>query len=773
MLKTKLVFLSDNLLRTLACIWLLIILIVVMGVWRKGLSFDSSIISLLPASQQNPAVQLATDKMAAEFSQRIFLLVSSQDDQLARTAVAEAANRFAQQEGVSELIWRIGSTELGRFDNNYFAYRFSILSSDLRHALLAADYDFVENKALQKVYSPVSIAGGSLIEDPFRLFAELKINQSSALKLKAEDGLLRVSSAEHPTYLLIITLAKSPFEQALQSQVLQVLSDLDNVPGVSIEASGMLLHASAGTVQARSEIQTIGLGSLLSVVVLVLLVFRRWQPLLLMLLPVTVGCVVAASVTMLVFTKVHLITFAFGAGLVGVSVDYALHFICERKSKVPAKTTLIKLLPGLVLGLFSSVLAYAVQTLTPFPGLQQMATFSIAGLIAAWLTVILWLPLLTSDNIRQPAEASKKLSLLRNTFPRLQPKPGIIFMMLVLFVTASLSVFKHEGVDDVRLLQTSPPALLAQEQRVQTILGTASSSQFLLIQAGNIEEALQKEERLQSTLESLINNGYLNGSQGLSDVIPSELRQRENLQLVMDLYTSKLEDYLGRLGLPLALAAKISKEFFELNSPVLSFDEWMLLPGENQWKPLLIQQTREQVTTLIRLQGLSPQGLSRLENFSATDPSITFVDRVADISTVLGKYRTQVSYWLAVAYLVIFLLLTIRYRTQVWCIVLPPFMASVLTMALIIELEGGVNLFHLLALVLVLGIGLDMGIFLTETRGDSYTWLAVTLSSFTSLMAFGLLALSQTPVLHHFGLTVLLGLTLVWLLTLLLRPRFS
>ena len=74
-----------------------------------------------------------------------------------------------------------------------------------------------------------------------------------------------------------------------------------------------------------------------------------------------------------------------------------------------------------------------------------------------------------------------------------------------------------------------------------------------------------------------------------------------------------------------------------------------------------------------------------------------------------------------------------------------------------------------MALLLVLGIGLDMGIFLIETDGAPHTWLAVSLSAYTSLLAFGMLALSDTPVLHHFGLTVLIGLTIVWLVTPLMR----
>jgi len=72
------------------------------------------------------------------------------------------------------------------------------------------------------------------------------------------------------------------------------------------------------------------------------------------------------------------------------------------------------------------------------------------------------------------------------------------------------------------------------------------------------------------------------------------------------------------------------------------------------------------------------------------------------------------------------------------------------------------TVFHCLALLLVLGIGLDAAIFLKETQSSAYTWLAVSLSSITTFLAFGLLSLSQTPVLHFFGQTVAVGIVAIW-----------
>jgi predicted exporter len=66
------------------------------------------------------------------------------------------------------------------------------------------------------------------------------------------------------------------------------------------------------------------------------------------------------------------------------------------------------------------------------------------------------------------------------------------------------------------------------------------------------------------------------------------------------------------------------------------------------------------------------------------------------------------------------------------------------------------QLFHVLALMLLLGIGVDYGIFFQEhsLRRDPTAWLATVLSALSTQLSFGLLGLSQTPALRAFGLTV-------------------
>nr|WP_072599089.1 hypothetical protein [Vibrio vulnificus] len=61
--------------------------------------------------------------------------------------------------------------------------------------------------------------------------------------------------------------------------------------------------------------------------------------------------------------------------------------------------------------------------------------------------------------------------------------------------------------------------------------------------------------------------------------------------------------------------------------------------------------------------------------------------------------------------------------------------------------------------------------FFAEQQGSHSTLLAVTLSAITTLLSFGLLALSATHAIHSFGLTVLSGIFVAWLLAPMAIPN--
>ncbi|MCV5887103.1 MMPL family transporter, partial [Escherichia coli] len=104
---------------------------------------------------------------------------------------------------------------------------------------------------------------------------------------------------------------------------------------------------------------------------------------------------VALSGTTWIFGKVHLFSLVFAASLIGVSIDYAFHYLTERLAagnEWDSEQGLKHIFIAITLGLITSLIGYLGMLVAPFPGLQQLALFSSIGLIAAYITVVAWYP---------------------------------------------------------------------------------------------------------------------------------------------------------------------------------------------------------------------------------------------------------------------------------------------------------------------------------------------------------------------------------------------
>ena len=147
--------------------------------------------------------------------------------------------------------------------------------------------------------------------------------------------------------------------------------------------------------------------------------------------------------------------------------------------------------------------------------------------------------------------------------------------------------------------------------------------------------------------------------------------------------------------------------------------------------------------------------------------AIVFTRRVSgEISSLFGQYRRQTIWLTLISYGVVLLLLAMRYGVSGGLLVMaPPVIAAIASLSVLGFLGEPISLFNVMALLLVLGIGVDYALFFRETGVENpSTLLAIALSSLTTLLAFGLLALSATTAVHAFGLTIV-GILVAFLLS--------
>ena len=337
-------------------------------------------------------------------------------------------------------------------------------------------------------------------------------------------------------------------------------------------------------------------------------------------------------------------------------------------------------------------------------------------------------------------------------------------MFLVLF--SFLGIAKLKTNDDIRLLYSSNATVLANEKLTREILNNQQASQFFLITGQNPQEVLQKEEILTQKLEELIQENKINSYTSISQFIPSIDKQNTNYLLIKEKLMQKYFKQHGQeLGLSPEQILNIQQDFTNSYNKKLQLSNLSTQPIFELIKPLWLGKINNQYASIVLLNNISD--LPALQKLNQEKNGIYFLDKVGEISDTFKQYRNISFKLLLVVYSVILILLLLRYGyKKTIFIFIPSTLAALLSFGILGYLGYSLNLFHILGLFLVLGIGFDYAIFYAESNDPKHhkqTVLAIFLSSITTLMSFGLLAFSSFPVIHSFGLIVFLGILFAYL----------
>lgn len=513
---------------------------------------------------------------------------------------------------------------------------------------------------------------------------------------------------------------------------------------------------------------TIGWGSLLAVIALVLVTFKAVGPMLLIGVSLLIGCAAGLSATVMVFGEVNLLTLVFGASLVGVAEDFGIHYFASRLGN-PARSrwSLMRhLLPGLSLALITSVLGYLVLAVVPFPGLRQMALFSSVGLVAAFATAVCWFPWLDRGEPRSGRFAAGMAATL-GRWPVLKGA-GLWATLLGLSVVCGVGLSRLHVNDDLRQLQSSPSALMKSQIEVGRLLQMPSPAQFFLVQGRTEDEVLKREEALKQVISAWLAKPAQRELQvrvsAVSDWVPSHGRQADNRALTQ----AREQAVLKQVGQ--ALGETLERPAFAAEP--LGLSAWLGSPVSEGLRAQWLGAQGEGFASAVLIRGLQQQAQAQaLREATQAVDGVQWVDRASEISELMGRFRGVMGWLLVVGHALVLLTLMLRFGRNAWRAWLPCAMGSLLCVAILGWLGESFQLFNLLALMLLLGMGVDYGIFLLEHPGEQqgHAWLAVLLGAISTGLSFGLLALSATPALRAFGLTLLIGLVLVCLLAPALR----
>jgi predicted exporter len=569
-------------------------------------------------------------------------------------------------------------------------------------------------------------------------------------------------------------------QRAALDQLDRALRSIEGGAGLQMTVSGagkfsvMMEERTRGTAQLLGTIATVGM------LVLLFIAYRRIGSVVLSALPLASAGLAGLAAVSAIFGTVHGITLAFGFTLIGVAQDYPMHLLSHRRADYEPVAIARELWPTLATGVASTCIAYFTFLFSGVVGLAQLACFTVAGLAVAGLTTRFALPVLM--DARGPDYGdSKLLDRLWShiaTLPRLRRTAGVVAVVALAVVAFAPAPWWE---NDLSKLTPVPQDLIAQDTALRSELGTPDLRYLLVVSAPDSEQALARLEGLEPALQKLVARGAITGYEHAARFVPTIATQQRRQQRLPDAETlraalrSAEADTPFRAGVfepfvddverahhlaPLTLARM-------RDSPLGSSLEMLLTERGGKAAALV---TFSGVNDVAALRQLAPHAGSGAILLDIKDAS----------ETLVATQRTRILWTLIAAAILLVgvIAFSLRARSRVLRVLAPMALTTLIILAILRGSGVSMNLFHLIALILAAGLGLDYALFFEHASRDRAeqrrTLHAVLVCSISTLMVFALLAASSLPVLRAIGVTVTLGVILNFVLALLLtRPAPS
>jgi predicted exporter len=758
------------------------------------LQVTTDITHFLPAGSDHRLAELSRSLSDSTLTRTLILSIGGPEPGAVRTAAASLTSELSVHPEVA-WIQRGPTAELAQGVYQMYGSRLSYFISDRPEDELPRAFgDEALQRSARALKQQLALPTSPLLSrmagaDPLQWFPAIlrRFEQARTGQSLDVDGDQLVTRDRRHAIIFLGT-RHSPFnsqaQEPLLSDITRTFDRLNRGAGgaLMLERGGVAPIAVDAEHRMRGDLTRISLASSLGVVLLFLGLFGSIRMMLLAFLPLIAGALVATTMGLLLFGKLHAITLTIGSTLIGVAIDYPILLLTHRvlsPHDSPAQVVR-RVWIGIFLGGLTTAAGFAALAWTSFPGVREMAVTSGVGIAGALVATRFVLPPLLSRPPARAARLEAGAAALAGTMAWLGRRRALhIVLLIAIGLICAIGLPRLRWVDSLAALNAAEPSVIAQTDRVRARVSGMDEGRFVIATAHDEEHALRINDEIAARLDLAQRAGDLEGWTSLHAFLWSADLQRRNRAAVAaspDLF-SRVRTALAHEGFkPAAFAAfesAVDPLRWTPGSPSavepLRLADLQASPLAAMVRPFTVKLGDEfGILTFVR-------GVKHPSSFDALVaglPGARTFDQAAFLSQTYAHFRVQILEALGGHLLVILLILNIRYRR--WAGTLAAFWPAVLAAATTLALFGvaGIttNLFHVMSLLLVLSMAVDYGVFLVESARTSTdsgaTLMSLVASCATALLSFGMLAVSTTPALRAIGLTTGIGI----LLSLVLAP---
>ena len=573
---------------------------------------------------------------------------------------------------------------------------------------------------------------------------------------------------------------------ALFDRLNTVISQLQQShPDVEISYHGLPASGYSNSTQIKHDLTTTIAGALVLVLLFLLLCFRRWDFIPLLLLPVVFGTLFGLSMMYWLKGEFSMLALGIGGVVLGVALNYVLHVMTHHQYVNDPIQLLRDQVKPVLLGCITTIGSFSGLLFVHTDLLRDFGLFASFAILGTTLFSLIWLPQMLKPS-RRPFPAFLE-RVIAWPLDRHKPLLAVVVALTAIGVGAYLIGGTHFDADMYNL-GCDYPMVKHSEQLLREKTNTGDKTQHFASQGKTMEEALEHFGLLRQKLDSLQRLGLVKSYTPTNELLVPLDRQQQRIEAWHrywdDSRLATVRQLIGATAPAADLEPTAFETFFEAAKADYEADalyEANLIP--QGFLSTLMEQSYDGTWlcfTSVRCQNDSVRSAdsdyTRICDAVSSDSHLLVLDTYYYTTDTLLQMSSDFDrlQWLSMAFVLLVLWLSFRFNVKHTLLGFMPILLSWLIVLGAMNIFGQqFNLISIIISTFIFGIGVDYSIFVMHgliSENLAYHKTAILLSAVTLLVTVGSMLLAVHPVIRSVGFSTLVGLLSAIILSYVVQP---
>ncbi|MDR1197764.1 MAG: 1-acyl-sn-glycerol-3-phosphate acyltransferase [Prevotellaceae bacterium] len=507
------------------------------------ISFVEDISSFLTNNTEDRRINEAYQHVGA--ANKIIVTVSPDAKNADEDLLIDAAVHFAEilQESdsaghIKELIYDIDNEKINEVsgfiiqnlpffleEEDYMRIDSLILPQNIEKQLKAAK---------ELLMSPIGgFVRGTILSDP------LYFSQSALERLKVfkQNGNYNIDNGfifNKKGECIVTIVSNYPVSETTNNKLLaneiynavnQTVSEFNNE--IKIVPFGAALVSITNSDQIKSDSVFAVSIALVLILVLLFYFFRHLKPLFFIAVSVMFGALFSLGVMVLFNSTVSIIAIGISSIILGIAINYPLHFLAHNQHSASVKRTLREIVNPLLIGNITTVGAFLSLMFISSSAMRDLGLFSSLLLVGTILFVLIFLPYFISDTSSHARDKQLIFGKLAEFSP--ERNKWTVFMFLIFTVALFFFSFGTKFETNLHAINYMTPEQQVEMNKLITENSEKGKILYVVAEGKTAEEALRNyEKNVLTEIVSQVCNGVT--ISGIGNFFPSEELQKQKIE---------------------------------------------------------------------------------------------------------------------------------------------------------------------------------------------------------------------------------------------------